>query len=219
MHLFNSGQQNGTDRAYRADGTLVSTAPRLILPQTNSRAFLSIQNIGANAMFMEHGCARAIATITGGVVTAISILNPGFGFTRPPIVQFKGGGTITALGASLWDGRGQIDNWQTPQGANLLVTPNTVYRAAKATAVLTAGVVTSFSISDGGAGYTNPPEVLLTNDPLDPFGCADPSYNSGSGVYVGLYGSYFLNGTFCHTDAIAFYASAGSASYYLEYAP
>lgn len=224
MQLMDSGYQGGNHRAFRADGSLSTTAPKLILPRATSRSFLFFQNTGSNSIYLDHGCARATATLTNGVVTALTILNGGFGFTLPPLVQFKGGGILpTALAASEWDGRGQIDNWPTPSGSNLLVTPPTQFRIAKATAVLTAGVVTSFLISDGGAGYTNIPEVMLSNDPSDPFGCADPSLSSGSGLLVPaptgvLPGEYVLNGTFCHTDPIAVYASA-AAKYYLEYAP
>jgi len=221
MHLLNSLYQNGPDRAYRADGTLVNTSPKLVMPQATSRSFISFQNTGTNPIYLEHGCARATATIGGGVVTALTILNAGFGFIKAPAVQFKGGGGqyLAALAASGWDGRGQIDNWPTPAGVNTLVTPPIYSRPAKAVAILTSGVVTSFLIQDGGAGYINPPEVLLTNDPLDPFGSADPSIGGGSGAYVASGGTYFLNGTFAHTDTIALYAAAGSATYYLEYAP
>jgi hypothetical protein len=221
MHLLNSLNQNFPDRAYRADGVLANTSPKLILPQAVSRAFLRFQNIGTNPIYLDHGCARATATLTNGVVTGLTILNAGFGLTRPPIVQFKGGGGQypTPLTASGWDGRGQIDNWPTPSGVNVLVTPPVYSRIAKATAVLTSGAVSSFVISDGGAGYLYPPEVMLTNDPLDPFGCADPSAGGGSGMILNTGNTYELNGTFCHTDAVAVFAAAGSASYYLEYAP
>ena len=217
MNLLNSGYQNGTFRAYRADGALSNTSPKLILPQATSRSMLSVLNQGSVLIWLEHGCARATATLTSGVVTGFNILNPGFGFTLPPVVQFKGGGatTLAALSASGWDGRGQIDNWPVPQGYNTLTTPPTNFRPAKAIAILSSGVVTGFTIQDGGAGYVNPPEMLLMNAPNDPFGCADPSYGGGSGVPLG---NYFLNGTFCHTDAVAVYA-ATAASYYAEYAP
>jgi len=218
MYLLSSGNQAGTDRSYRADGSLGNTSPKLILPQAQSRAMLSIQNIGSNQIYLEHGCARATTTLTSGAVTAITILNPGFGFVKPPIVTFKGGGQVNApLAASNWDGRGQIDAWAVPNGYNS--TTAVFSRPARAIAVLTSGVVTSFVIEDGGAGYITPPEILLTNDPNDPYGCADPSYNSGSGVVLNSLGTYFLNGTFCHTDAIALYAASGAATYYCEYAP
>ena len=221
MNLLNSGYQNGTFRSYRADGALVNTSPKLILPQATSRSMLSVQNIGTTTMYLDHGGARATATITSGVLTSLTILNAGFGYTAPPQVQLKGGGgpIKTALAASGWDGRGQIDNWPTPNGINTLVTPAIYFRPAKVIAVLTAGAVTSFTIQDGGAGYVNPPEVLLVNDPSDPFGCADPSASSGSGFILYAAGAYFLNGTFCHTDAIALYAAGGSGSYACEYAP
>jgi hypothetical protein len=228
-NLLNSGYQNGTFRAYRADGSLISNSPKLILPQATSRSMLSIQNAGTGTLYVEYGCARATATLTNGVVTAITILNPGFGFTRPPHAQFKGGGAgptnqfLVALTASGWDGRGQIDNWPTPAGVDTLVTPPIYYRPAKAKAVLTSGVVTSFLITDGGAGYINPPEVLLVNDPLDPFGCADPSYGGGSGTILYGAGADYWNGTFCPTDAVAIYGSAATvmapAPYVVKYAP
>lgn len=220
MYLLNAAYQSATHRSYRADGALSSTAPKLILPQAISRAFLSIVNIGAAVLWVDHGCARATATISGGAVTGFNILNAGFGFTRPPIVELKGGGGFpTALAASAWDGRGQIDQWPTPAGVNLLVTPPVYSRPAKARAVLTSGAVTSFIIDDPGAGYTNIPEVFMANDPNDPFGCADPSLNSGSGLSLpATTGTYSLKDTFCHTDAVAVYA-ATATSYYAEYAP
>lgn len=222
MNLLNSGMQGGTFRAYRADGTLGNTSPKLILPQATSRSMLSIQNVGTATMFLDHGCARAKAAITNGVVTGLTILNPGFGFVRAPLVQFKGGGgpIVTALAASGWDGRGQIENWPTPNGVNTIASPAVYFQPAAAIAIINgSGVLTGFTIQNGGAGYVNPPEVLLLNDPADPFGCADPSYNSGSGFILYAAGAYFLNGTFCHTDAIALYASGGSATYACEYAP
>ena len=221
MHLLNSMYQKGADQAFRADGSLGNTSPKLILPRATSRSFLSLVNTGSNPVYLEHGCARATATLTNGVVTSVTVLNGGFGFVLPPQIQFKGGGGMfpPALTASGWDGRGQIDDWPVPSGANLLTTPATINRFAKAYPVLTSGVVTSVVIQDGGAGYINPPEVLLINDPLDPYGCADPSLSSGSGLYVTPYGSYYLNGTFCHTDAIALYTPSGTGSYYVEYSP
>lgn len=221
MYLPNSGNQPGRHRAYRADGSISTTAPKLILPEAVSRAFVSIQNTGTAIIWMEHGCARATATISAGAVTAFTVLNGGFGFSRPPKVTLKGGGGQfrPALAASNWDGRGQIDQWPEPAGANMLSTPITYNHPAQAHAVLTNGVVTSIVIDDPGKGYINPPDVMLANDPLDPYGCADPSAGGGSGVslFAGG-GTYFLNGTFCHTNAIALYA-ATAASYYLEYAP
>lgn len=221
MYLPGSGNQPGTHRAYRADGALSTTAPKLILPQATSRTYLRIVNVGSAVMWVENGCARATATISGGVVTGFTILNGGFAFTRPPIVLLKGGGgpVVAAPTAAAWDGRGQIDQWAVPTGANTTVTPATYNQPAQAHAVLTSGVVSSIVIDNPGRGYVNPPEVSLANDPLDPFGCADPSAGSGSGIQLAATGgAYELNGTFCHTNAIAVYA-ATATSFFVEYAP
>ena len=142
---------------------MASSSPKLILPQALSRTFLSIYNTGGTAIFMEHGCARATANISNGVVTGFNILNAGFGFTLPgALVELKGGGgsgfILPALAGSGWDERGQIDAWPTPSGVNLLVTPPAYARPCKAHAVLTSGAVTSIVIDDGGSGYTNIPQ-------------------------------------------------------------
>lgn len=221
MYLPNSGNQAARHRVYRADGSLSTTAPKLVLPEASSRAFLHIANVGAAVLWVETGCARATATISGGAVTGFTILNGGFGFTRPPKVELKGGGgpISTALSASAWDGRGQVDIWPTPNGMNLLVTPTTYNRPCIAHAVLTSGVVSSIVVDDPGQGYVNIPNVEMFNDPLDPFGCADPSAGSGSGMSLAATtGSYTFNGTFCTTNAVAVYA-ATATSYFVEYAP
>lgn len=221
MYVPNTANQPGTHRSYRADGSLSTTAPKLVLPQAPSRALLSIVNIGAAVLWVDHGCARATATISGGILTGFTILNAGFGFTRPPIVELRGGGGLflPALAASAWDGRGQVDQWPTPAGVNTLVTPPVYSRPAKVRAVLTAGAVSSFIIDDAGAGYTNIPDVFIANHPLDPFGCADPSIGGGSGLSLpASTGAYSLKDTFCHTDAVAVFA-ATATSFYLEYAP
>ena len=138
----NAGNQSGTHRSYRADGSLASSSPKLILPQALSRTFLSIYNTGGTAIFMEHGCARATANISNGVVTGFNILNAGFGFTRPPLVELKGGGGSGFI-LPHWrvrDGTdgGRLDGWPTPNGVNFLVTPPAYARPCKAHAVLTS---------------------------------------------------------------------------------
>lgn len=218
MYLMNSGNQFGQTPAYRVDGSLSTTAPKLILPRALSRSFLMIQNTGAATLRIEHGCARATVSLSSGALNTFTILNGGFGFTKPPIVQLKGGGGqyVTAATGAAWDGRGQVDQWPTPDGSNLLVTPPTQFRIGKAHAVLTAGVVTSIVVDDPGAGYVNLPDVELFNDPIDPFGCADPT---ASGLSLATATApLILNGTFCPTDAIAVQA-ASATSFYVSYAP
>jgi hypothetical protein len=208
MFLHNSGNQQGLHRSFRADGALVSSVtPLLVLPQALSRSSMLVMNIAATPMYLEHGCARANATITAGVVTALTVLNGGFGFTRPPTVQFLGGDN-TYVASSSWNGRG-LPGADAPSGPSS--------RPAMAHAVLTGGVVTSLVIDDPGAGYVNPPEVLMTNDAMDPFGCADPSLGAGSGILlVPGGGSMYINGTTCYTDQVALWGT-NAAKFTCEY--
>lgn len=220
MYRPSTALQGAQHPAFRADGSLTAATKQLILPRATSRAHLLIQNTtAAETIQVDHGSARATATITNGQVSGFTVLNGGFGFTLPPIVTLKGGGGngifLAALAGSAWDGRGQIDNWPVPAGYNTLATPPIVNRPATAHAVLTSGVVTSIVIDDPGAGYVNAPEVEILNHPNDPFGCADPT---SSGLQLASGVIYRLDGTFCHTDPIALYCSA-NATFYLEYAP
>lgn len=213
MYLPNTNSQSGLHRLFRGDGALTSSVtPLLVLPQALSRAVLLVQNISAANMWMETGCARATATITNGAVTSIAITNGGFGFTKPPIVEFAGGGG-PVVANSAWNGVGLIGS-APPQGANTQTSPASFLRPAVGAAVLTLGVVTSITILDPGQGYVNKPEIIMANDPLDPFGCADPSAGGGSGqMLVASGGSYYNNGTACPSDAIALFGTSGSKFY------
>ena len=208
MYQPNTENQSGVHRFYRADGQIAGSSPQLVLPQAFSRATMIVQNIGSHSMYLEMGCARATATISGGVVNNITMTNKGFGFTLPPIVAFHGGGGQFSLSSeSGWNGLGLLGS-QGPHGADLLTTPATYFRAARGIAVLSGGVVNSITITFGGAGYVNPPEIVLTNHPNDPFGCADPSTNSGAGILLAASGgAYTFQGVACPTDAVALYGT------------
>jgi len=178
---------------------------------------IMVMNISANAMYLEHGCARAHATLTNGVVSSITMDNVGFNFTLPPTVQFLGGFGPTIPGPSGWTGEGQ-NGYPQPTGFNLTGTTPIANRHAKGGAVLSAGTVNSITILDGGYGYVNPPEIILTNHPDDPFGCADPSVGGGTGIYIGATnGYYYINGTTCWTDAVALYCATTTSKFTVEY--
>lgn len=222
MYLPNSFNQTANHRSYRADGTIaVTNTPQLVLPQVRARAMFMIMNIGNNNMYLEHGTARAKATISGGAVTSVTILNGGFGYKLAPTVQFVGGSGVDAVANSGWDGRGQM-GFQSPSGLAVqgLTTAPVYARPAQGIATVAGGVITAITITDGGAGYVNNPEVLITNNVLDPFGCASPYYSS---TYSGLLlpsagGSYYVNGTACWTDAISIVGTAND-TYTVEYMP
>src|SRR5215472_8286669 len=110
MKLVGVGDQHKRDFSFFADGVILSTsAPQLILPEHTSRSALWLQNSSSATMWFGIGSARATCTIAGGAINAVTVVNGGFGFTRPPIVQFLGGGI-------------------TPGGGNF--TPNTSYVGA-----------------------------------------------------------------------------------------
>lgn len=77
--------------------------------------------------------ATATATISGGVVTGITINNGGSGYTTAPTVNFYGGGSIVNGGSK-----------------------------ARATATISGGVVTGITINNGGSGYTSAPSMIIS---------------------------------------------------------
>lgn len=218
MYLPQAPHQAGHHPSYRADGTIATGGTaQLVLPVAPFRAMLMVQNISSSTMFLEHGPSRFTATISGGIVTAVNIINAGFGYTIAPSIQFDGGFT-PFVASAVWDGRGIHDaNVPTGLATQGRVTGNVTYnRPARAHCVLTAGAVSSVVIDDGGFGYINPPEVIAKNNVRDPFGCAVPSATSGI-ILNNNGGAYYINGSSCHTEAIAIFCSTGSAAYTVEY--
>lgn len=218
MYLPNTASQSGFHPSFRADGSISSgSAGQLVLPRGLSRAMIMVMNISTAAMYLEHGCARAHATISAGAVNTVVMDNVGFNFTIPPIVQFAGGFGPIVPGPSGWTGRGLIGS-ASPSGFNLTGATAITNRPAAGTAVLSGGTVASITIIDGGAGYVNPPEIILTNHPDDPFGCADPSVGSGSGILLGGSGGfYYINGSALWTDAVAIYCATTTSKFTVEY--
>ena len=193
MQLVGAGNQSKYHYKYDASGTITTGgAAQLLLPQSPSRSMLLIQNTSLHNMYVEFGGARAVATITNGVVTSAAVTNAGFNYTKPPLVRFIGGGFA---GNSSYLGL----NVPMGEGPNSTLGPG---RLARARVLLTANAVSSIVIDDGGEGYAIAPFMQLLNSDLDPYGCALPAANVG--VYLApAGGSYYVNGTSCPTDAIA----------------
>ena len=213
MKLVGSGGQGRNDYGFRADGTIASGgAPQLLLPATTSRSMFVVQNLSSGALWIDFGGPRAHATLTSGVVTSITVDNAGFGYTLPPTVRFIGGfAGVTSTAAH----GGYDTQQQSPTAAY-----GSGLKPAQAVAVLSGGAVASISIIDGGSGYTNIPYVFLHNRREDPFGCADPSVSSGSGILLGATGgSYYVNGSVCPTDPIAIYGATNSQAFTCMWLP
>lgn len=206
MNLIGSKGQVRRDNVFNASGNITSgAAPQLLLPEHPSRSYFQFQNLSSAVMWLEFGSARGTATLTSGVVTSVSVTagasnnnNPGFGFTYPPIVTFLGGAEIS-------------NSEQKTPGQPGYPSPDNVARAA---AVLSGTAIGSIAVQNGGKGYVNAPYVFIQNNQLDPFGCADPSANSGSGFQIPANGgSILFNGTFCPTDPIAVFCATISAAF------
>jgi len=164
---------------------------------------------------VEMGPARAHATISGGqvatvVASTVRLDNVGFNYTYPPIVTVLGGRGAFVTPTS-WPGSAGQELWENaPSGPG--------FRPATVLATISGGAISGFTITDPGAGYTNPPQIYLENDPRDPFGCADPSLGSGVGKRLVANGSSMsYDGTACPTVQVAIFCTSASAQFLCEY--
>lgn len=207
MKLVGSGLQSVRHPLYDASGTIqTGGTAQLVLARSQSRSFLMLQNLSAGTLVFEFGSARATATITNGVVTSCTVTNAGFGFTKPPVIEFLGGGFA---GNSSYLGLNQ-PNGESPNSAG-----GRKGRPAKAHAVLTAGAVSSIVIDDGGADYAIAPYVFIYNSDLDPYGAAAPTATPGAGSLSLATATppFILNGTACTTDQISVIGASSTAAY------
>lgn len=207
MKLVGSGNQAVNHYLYSADGTITAGGTaQLVLARSLARSFLRIQNLSNGPLYVEFGSARAIATLTSGVVTSVAVTNAGFGFKAPPVIRFLGGGLPGdggPLGNSSYFGLAQPG---APSPSNF----------AQAHAVLTTGAVSSIVIDNGGSKYVTPPLVFFMNSDLDPFGCALPAVNTG--ILLTGQGDFLeFNGTVCPTDAVAVYGATTGQAYVCRY--
>ena len=212
MQLVGARGQMSRDIMYPVSGMTLTSAPTmLVLPEARVRSSFLFQNLSANPMFLEIGAGSATATLTSGVVSSITVGNPGFGYTIAPDVMLLGGGydgNTTYTGATL--------PCNPPPGFQTGTAMPPLGKQAQAHAVLTNGAISSIVVDYGGSSYAKAPYVLIKNNGNDPNGAADPSYNSGSGasgsgILVAASSSVVFNGTACPTSPIAVYcATSGS---------
>lgn len=210
MRLVGSKGQLGTrDLTFRADGTTSSDVakPKLIVPEQAGRAFMLFQNISVQPMYVEFGSARATATLSGTGIASCTVANGGFGFTRPPLIEFLGGGYAQGMASG-------PNTAFVPYGDPFFPSPDL---PARARCVLTAGVVTSIVVDDPGTGYIAAPYVRITNDPLDLVGCADPSLNSGTGLLLYPGQNTYDAHVSVPTEQMAVFCATASQAYFCKY--
>lgn len=217
MKLVGAENQQKRHYLYRADGAIASaTLPQLIVAQAQARSMMFFQNISSAAtMWFEIGSGSATATLTGSTVSSVTVVNGGFGYTKPPVVKFLGGGYPVGSGDSRFPTRNTAYlGLNQPNGA----APSD---PAEAVAVLSSGAVSSISLvqsrygagSVGGSNYAIAPYVQILNSDLDPYGCADPSVGGGSGYMLGANQSLYWNGTATPTDPVAVFCTTVGAKF------
>jgi hypothetical protein len=206
--LVGASQQFKRFPLFCADGAIATAnVAQLVLPEVPARSFLKLQNLSAGPLWFEFGSARAVATISGGSLSAVTVINGGFNFTVAPAIHFWGGGHG---GNSSYLGLGQPGGQGVDSRIGAAQVP--VAHCVMASAAPNPGLmVSSIVIDTPGAGFATAPYVFISNVSLDPYGCAAPAVGVGMLLTAGS-DPYIVNGTSCHTDPIAvFGATKGQA--------
>ena len=114
--------------------------------------------------------ATASANFNSGTVAAVSVTNPGLGYTTIPIVEFVSTSGSGAAATAVLDGQGRVmridvtsagSGYVTAPTVNLVV-PNYSAIAKGHVVVAAQGVVTGVVVDDGGYGYIAVPTVTIT---------------------------------------------------------
>lgn len=211
MYLLGSHHQTLRTHIYDASGSITSGGTaQLVLPDQMNRSSLLFINNSSSNMFLEIGYARAgLPVLSNGTIASVPMTgtnaNVGFGYSRAPLIVFRGGAFLQT-GVS-YSTQGTIDY-------------NAPSNPAKAHCVMTGAAgsmtVSSIVVDNPGSGYMYPPVCYLGNDPLDPFGAAVPSATVGI-LLVANGGSYVANGTVCSTDPVSIFCAASSAAFTCKY--
>ena len=220
MKLVGSANQSVRHFIYDASGTIATGGvAQLLIPDHVARSLLYINNNSTAALVVEIGAARATCTISSGAVSGFSITNSGFGYTKPPLVRFMGGGApqgFTGAGG--------------PLGVSAQVGPNLGFlgsaipaaegwpappNVATGYASVSGGAVTAITLANPGSGYLYAPYVWLINSDLDPNGVATPSATVGWTIPVGA--NLQFNDTSCPTTAVSIFGATTGQSFTCKY--
>lgn len=220
MKLVGSRGQVGGDLVYASTVTIGSGGGSfLVLPNQVTRSFLEISTPTSAAVgYVAMGAGEATATLTSGQVSAITVVDAGFGYAIAPKVHIQGGGNggnTTYVGGKAdpfaptpgKDGLGLQPRAWSPSGS-----------AATALATVSGGAITSIAVLDPGGGYITPPYVWIINDANDPNGCANP-FRGGvaTGRPVTSGSPLLYNDTNCPTSPVAVYCATSGAVFLVKW--
>ena len=110
--------------------------------------------------------ATAVATVTSGSVSSITVTNPGVGYTANPTVTITGGGGTGATATVQRTGN-EITGITVTAGGTGYTSPTVSFTGgsgsgATGTVSVTNGAVTAVTITNPGSGYTTLPDVTIS---------------------------------------------------------
>lgn len=222
MKLVGARGQLGGDPVFSSTVTIGSGGGSfLVLPNQLARSFLEISTPSSSAVgYIAMGAGEATATLTGGVVSSITVVDGGFGYTLPPTVTILGGGNggnPTYIGATS-DPLSTTPGFPTPGTEPPALTPSGAQ--ATATATISGGGINAITVTYGGSGYVSAPYVWITNNLNDPNGCANPNRGSAATGRVVTSGNpLYYNGTDCPTSPVAIYCATSGAVFLVKWMP
>lgn len=138
------------------------------------------------------GGAAAVATVSGGAVTAISVTSSGHGYTVAPSVTLSGGAGTGATAAALLQG-GSVGSVTVTDAGSGYTSPPLLKlvggggSGATAAAVLTPTPLQLINVTAAGSGYTAAPTVAITSGDGNGSGAtAQAVISSGSVIAIQL---------------------------------
>jgi len=205
--IVNIGEQQVHHFLYDASGTITTGGtPQLVLPQQLSRSFLVFtNNSAADTLYIDFGCGSgplyAVASLTNGKVTSISVVNAGFNFTKPPLVRLLGGGVPQGFSGLA---QGPNTSYVGGAGPNFPAPTNVATAVATlASSSISLNQINTIVVTNGGSGYIVAPYVQLIASDLDPNGVAIPGSTYASSIPVFPGGSISFLAGMCPTDAMS----------------
>ena len=142
-----------------------------VVPSYGGSGYASAPLVTAAPPDASHATATASCGIAAGAVASVQMTTTGMGYTGNPTVTVVGGGgtgaTIAATIATTGSFAGQVIGYAiTNPGSGYTYPPTLVVAPpaaqASATATISGGIVTGFTVTQAGSGYgTTPPAVVV----------------------------------------------------------